>query len=301
MDSDQYKKDITFLVNNSQHLSAFKYDGNPDSLTTKVALLTSWKGFVMKFSTAASERAFNVVFTNFLTGSAAAWSSDQNYEVEHLTFLESFNNFFTTANEVFRAFKAFSEFKFACKNFATEYVEFKTLHGCLQGYDKDDRHLTLSMFAALPQAVISQLPTMDFPNSTTLYRYVSSILTNKSIANFDLPSTGAIPADPDAMEIDALGIHHISDADVADIINQYEDCLAATEHDEYLTVELDAIRTRFARSPDAQRFARNCFYCNKPGHFIRSCHKRKADQKARFSKDYDQSKSYESNHRPFRA
>lgn len=305
MDHGQYRKDVTFLTNNCQHINSLKYDGNPDSVTTKVALLTAWNGIIVKFFDASASRAFNVVFTSFLTSTAAAWALDQDYGVAHHDFLDNFNNFFRTANENLRSFRNAVNFKFTCKNFAQEFVTFKTLHGCLEKYNKDDRHFTLAMYAALPQSIIALLPSLDFADSDSLYRAVSSVLTNKPSIHYDIHDptlnvTRTAPADPDAMEIDSLRIHQISSADVADVINQYEDFLLDADADDTVTVELDAIRTRFARSPDAQRFARNCFYCNKPGHFIRNCNKRRAYKSARFSNNSDQSKSYESTNRPFR-
>lgn len=300
MDPEQFRKDVTFLTSNSQYMNAHKYDGNPDSLSAKVGLLSAWNGFVTKYSSGASEHAFNVVFTSFLTSTAASWATDQDYTVSHQEFLFKFNSFFQTSNESLRSFKNAASFKFTCKDFASEFIAFKTLHGCLEEYHSDDRHFTLMMYAALPQSVIGLLPSTDFTSSDTLYRAVASILTNKPVIHYDINPTPVANTDPDAMEIDSLGIFQISSAAIADVITQYEDFITANESEDSSIVELDAIRTRFARSPDVQRSARNCFYCNKPGHFIRNCHKRRADRSARFSNNLESSKSYESSNRPFR-
>ncbi|KAF0267236.1 hypothetical protein FOG48_03699 [Hanseniaspora uvarum] len=76
--------------------------------------------------------------------------------------------------------------------------------------------------------------------------------------------------DPDAMEIDALSASGIVSNEMFDIIDQYQDAMSDPDQAEAITVALDTIRIGRAYQ-NARVSASACFYCQRPGHFIRDC------------------------------
>ena len=198
-------------------------------------------------------------------------------------------------SEQLLAYRNLSNFRFSGRNFSEEYSYFKSMHDSLTAYADDDVHLTYCLYAALPQSVINTLPCVSFSSSDELYSMVAARL-------FEPKSFGPHTSqsfDPDAMEIDALSVSGIVSNEIYDVITQYQDAMNDPDLAEDIIVALEAIRISRAHQ-NIRVSASACFYCQRPGHFIRDCRKRLGKLNTRISNNPSYRQNYEASHRPFR-
>ena len=198
-------------------------------------------------------------------------------------------------SEQLLAYRKLSNFHFSGRNFSEEYSYFKSMHDSLTAYADDDVHLTYCLYAALPQSVINTLPCVSFSSSDELYSMVAARL-------FEPKSFGPHTSqsfDPDAMEIDALSASGIVSNEIYDVITQYQDAMNDPDLAEDLTVAFDAITTS-RKHLHTRASTKTCFYCQKPGHFIKDCEKRLRELKRRTSNNPSYRQNYEAPHKPFR-
>ena len=198
-------------------------------------------------------------------------------------------------SEQLLAYRNLSNFRFSGRNFSEEYSYFKSMHDSLTAYADDDVHLTYCLYAALPQSVINTLPCVSFSSSDELYSMVAARLFEPK--SFGPPASQSF--DPDAMEIDALSASGIVSNEMFDIIDQYQDAMSDPDQAEAITVALDTIRIGRAYQ-NARVSSKTCFYCQRPGHFIKDCEKRLRDLKNRTSNNPSYRQNYEAPHKPFR-
>ena len=287
--------EIAKLTTAAAQAVPYRYDGNVTSMKAKAKLLTQWKGFVRKYQHMASDHSFNIVFTDRLTGAAAAWANDQDYEISHYDFVNKFATFFQTPTEQLSAFRELTNFKFSGRNFSKEYLDLKSIYDSLSGYADNDGLFTNFMYAALPPKIIDSLPAVAFANSAELYSMVAS----KSLDSKSFGPHTSQSFDPDAMEIDALSVSGVVSNEMFDIIDQYQDAMSDPDQAEAITVALDTIRIGRAYQ-NARVSSKTCFYCQRPGHFIKDCEKRLRDLKNRTSNNPSSRQNYEAPHKPFR-
>ena len=286
--------EIAKLTTAAAQAVPYRYDGNVTSMKAKAKLLTQWKGFVRKYQHMASDHSFNIVFTDRLTGAAAVWANDQDYEISHYDFVNKFATFFHTPTEQLSAYRELKNFNFSGRNFSKEYLDFKAIHDSLSEYAENDVHFTNHMYAALPQTIIDSLPSIAFASSAELYSMVAS----KSLDSKSFGPPASQSFDPDAMEIDALSASGIVSNEIYDVITQYQDAMNDPDLAEDLTVAFDAITTS-RKHLHTRASTKTCFYCQKPGHFIKDCEKRLSELKSRTSNNPSYRQNYEAPHKPF--
>ena len=172
-------------------------------------------------------------------------------------------------------FDKFASFKFTFNNFCNDYVTFSNLFKNLDKYPDDDYTFLLHFYSALPNSIRNLLPVIDYTSSKQLYSAVYSVV------GFKLSLGVPIKEDPDAKIIDhKVGDDAITDAVFAVLLDQFLDAIDNADPSDPIVVDLDIIRNKLHRSTSNRpRYPRNCFYCNKPGHFIRKCHMRKMNAK----------------------
>lgn len=295
-----YTRDIFNLKKLTDYTKSYTYDGLPGSTSAKVDLLSVWKTVTNKFKHVIPHSyAFNIVFSEHLIGSAQTWASTQDFGMDHADFLHLFNAEFTSANEDLLTYDKAASFKFSLNNFGADFVKFSNLVACMDGYSDNDRSFLQLFYHALPNSIRNLLPAISYNSSRELYSAISSVITNK-------PALGFVQReDPDAMIIDnnVVDVADVSNVAFGHFLDQVYDIAANADSSDSMTVDLDAIRTNVHRfTTDKNRSSRNCFYCNKPGHFIRNCHKRKMNaQHSRYnSNSNSNSNDYEVQQKPFR-
>ncbi|KKA01437.1 hypothetical protein D499_0AD00280 [Hanseniaspora uvarum DSM 2768] len=197
-------------------------------------------------------------------------------------------------SEQLSAFRELTNFKFSGRNFSKEYLDLKSIYDSLSGYADNDGLFTNFMYAALPQSVINTLPCVSFSSSDELYSMVAARL-------FEPKSFGPHTSqsfDPDAMEIDALSASGIVSNEIYDVITQNQDAMNDPDQAEDIIVALEAIRISRAHQ-NIRVSASACFYCQRPGHFIRDCRKRLGKLNTRISNNPSYRQNYEASPRPF--
>mgnify|MGYP001169931735 FL=1 len=198
-------------------------------------------------------------------------------------------------SEQLSAFRELTNFKFSGRNFSKEYLDLKSIYDSLSGYADNDGLFTNFMYAALPPKIIDSLPAVAFANSAELYSMVAS----KSLDSKSFGPHTSQSFDPDAMEIDALSASGIVSNEIYDVITQYQDAMNDPDLAEDLTVAFDAITTS-RKHLHTRASTKTCFYCQKPGHFIKDCEKRLRELKSRTSNNPSYRQNYEAPHKPFR-
>lgn len=198
-------------------------------------------------------------------------------------------------SEQLLAYRNLSNFRFSGRNFSEEYSYFKSMHDSLTAYADDDVHLTYCLYAALPQSVINTLPCVSFSSSDELYSMVAARLFEPK--NFG-PSQNQ-RFDSNGMQIDGLSTSGFLPNEMFEIIDQYQDAMSDPDQAEDIIVALEAIRISRAHQ-NIRVSASACFYCQRPGHFIRDCRKRLGKLNTRISNNPSYRQNYEASHRPFR-
>ena len=182
----------------------------------------------------------------------------------------------TITKEELLKFDKFASFKFSFNNFCNDYVTFSNLFKNLDKYPDDDHTFLLHFYSALPNSIRNLLPVTDYTSSKQLYSAVYSAV------GFKLSLSVPIKEDSDAKIIDhnVGNVADLSDAAFAIFLDQCIDAIDNADPSDSIAVDLKVIRNKLHRSTsNGTRSPRNCFYCNKPGHFIRKCHERKMNAK----------------------
>ena len=101
------------------------------------------------------------------------------------------------------------------------------------------------------------------------------------------------------MQIDGLSTSGFLPNEMFEIIDQYQDAMSDPDQAEDIIVALEAIRISRAHQ-NIRVSVSACFYCQRPGHFIRDCRKRLGQLNTRTSNNPSYRQNYEASHRPFR-
>jgi hypothetical protein len=198
-------------------------------------------------------------------------------------------------SEQLLAFRKVRNFSFSGRNFSEEYSYFKSIYKSLTAYADDDVLFTYFVYAALPQSVINTLPCVSFSSSDELYSMVAARLFEPK--NFGSSQNQRF--DSNGMQIDGLSASGFLPNEMFEIIDQYQDAMSDPDQAEDIIVALEAIRISRAHQ-NIRVSASACFYCQRPGHFIRDCRKRLGKLHTRISNNPSYRQNYEASHRPFR-